>query len=252
MKKFIFLILIFSCTIPNVFAEVIIQKDQQYVGDDGALHIVGEVQNNLDSPLNQVSIFVNLYDENNNLITSKETTSQVNTIMPSMKGPFDFIFLDINPKNIKSYSLDLDYSISEPKGQVINIISSELSRDSHDNLIISGSVENQGEITANTIAVIVTLYDKNGNVSAVSRTHPEPDYLGSNDDTFFVISVTDKNQIPEITNYSIVAESEEYAAVPEFPLGTLVLLTISVSAYVGITRYSNKIITNLISATHLK
>lgn len=252
MKKFIFLILIFSCTIPNVFAEVIIQNDQQYVGDDGALHIVGEVQNNLDSPLNQVSIFVNLYDENNNLITSKETTSQVNTIMPSMKGPFDFIFLDINPKNINSYSLDLDYSISEPKGQVINISSSELSRDSHNNLIISGSVENQGEITANTIAVIVTLYDKNGNVAAVSRTHPEPDYLGSNDDTFFVISVTDKNQIPEITNYSIVAESEEYAAVPEFPLGTLVLLTISVSAYVGITRYSNKIITNLISATHLK
>ncbi len=252
MKKFIFLVLIFSCTIPNVFAEVIIQNDQQYVGDDGALHIVGEVQNNLDSPLNQVSIFVNLYDENNNLITSKETTSQVNTIMPSMKGPFDFIFLDINPKNIKSYSLDLDYSISEPKGQVINISSSELSRDSHNNLIISGSVENQGEITANTIAVIVTLYDKNGNVAAVSRTHPEPDYLGSNDDTFFVISVTDKNQIPEITNYSIVAESEEYAAVPEFPLGTLVLLTISVSAYVGITRYSNKIITNLISATHLK
>jgi hypothetical protein len=56
----------------------------------------------------------------------------------------------------------------------------------------------------------------------------------------------------EVTDYTIVAESEEYAAVPEFPVGSLVLLATSVSAYIGITRYSNKIITNLISATNLK
>ena len=183
---------------------------------------------------------------------TKETRSLVNTIMPEMRGPFDFIFTDIRTQQIKSYSLDFDYSISQPKGQVIGITSSELSRDSHNNLIISGNVENNGEFTANTVAVIATLYDKNGNVASVSRIHPEPDYLGSEDDTFFVVSVLDKNQISEVSDYTIVAESEEYAAVPEFPLGSLVLLTISVSAYIGITRYSNRIITNLISATHLK
>ncbi len=172
--------------------------------------------------------------------------------MPEMKGPFDFIFSDIKPEQIKSYSLDLDYTISEPKGQVIGITSSELTRDNHNNLIISGTVENSGELTANTVAVIATLYDRYGNVAAVSRVHPEPDYLGSDHDTFFVVSVQDKNQISEVTDYTVIAESEEYAAVPEFPVGSLVLLAGSVSAYIGITRYSGRIITNLIYATNPK
>ena len=172
--------------------------------------------------------------------------------MPEMKGPFDFIFSDIKPEQIKSYSLDFAYMISEPKGQVIGITSSELTRDNHNNLIISGTVENNGELTANTVAVIATLYDRYGNVAAVSRIHPEPDYLSSEEDTFFVVSVLDKSQISEVTDYTVVAESEEYAAVPEFPFGSLVLLAGSVSAYIGITRYSNRIITNLISATRPK
>jgi hypothetical protein len=241
-----------SFVIPSAFAQVTIENDQHYIGDDGSFHVVGEIQNNLESPLNQVSVFITLYDEKNNVVMTKETRSLVNIIMPEMRGPFDFIFTDVKPQQIKSYSLDLDYSISEPKGQVISITSSEMSRDSHNNLIISGNVENNGETTANMVAVITTLYDKNGNVAAVSKIHPEPDYLSSEDDTFFVVSVLDKKQISEVTDYSIVAESEEYAAVPEFPFGSLVLLTASVSAYVGITRFSNRIITNLISATHLK
>ena len=84
------------------------------------------------------------------------------------------------------------------------------------------------------------------------QIHPEPDYLGSNEDTFFIVSVLDKNQILEISDYTVVAESEEYAAVPEFPLGSMVLLVVSVSAYIGVTRFSGRIITNLISATSPK
>jgi len=61
-----------------------------------------------------------------------------------------------------------------------------------------------------------------------------------------------ENQISEITDYYIIAESEEYAAVPEFPIGSLALLAGSVSAYIGISRYSGRIITNLISATNPK
>jgi len=250
VKKYFFILFVLLFTIPSVFAQVSIQNDQKYIGDDGAFHVVGEIQNNLDSPLNQVKVFVTLYDENNKVILTKEIRSLVNTIIPEMKGPFDFIFTDIKPEQVQSYSLEVDYAISEPKGQVIGITSSELTRDNHNNIIISGTVENNGEITANTVAVVATLYDKEGNVAAVSRIHPQPDYLESEEDTFFVVSMPDKNQISEVSDYTLVAESEEYAAVPEFPVGSLVLLAGSVSAYIGITRYSGKIITNLISATN--
>lgn len=252
VKSFFLIIFVFVGLIPIAFADVSIQNDQQYFGDDGTLHIVGEIYNNLDAPLNQITIHVTLYDENNQIIATKEISSLVNIIMPKMKGPFDFILTDSESKKTESYLLDVNYMVSAPKNQVMDITSSALSRDNLDNLMITGIVTNKGEITANTVAVIATLYDKDGNVAAVSRSHPEPDYLETNDEIFFLITIPDKSQTTEIQDYSLVAESEEYAAVPEFPIGSLVLLGSSLSAYIGITRYSGRVITNLISATNPK
>ena len=237
---------------PLAFADVIIQNDQQYIGDDDSLHIVGEIQNNLEVPLNQISVFATLFDENSQIVTTKETSSLVNTIMPGMKGPFDFVLTNGEAKDVKSYSLELDYKVSSPKNQVIDITESELSRDNYNNLMITGTVTNKGEITANTVAVIATLYDEKGNVAAVSRVHPEPDYLRSEDNAFFLVTIPDKIQTSSVNDFTLIAESEEYAAVPEFPVGSLVLLVGTLSAYIGITKFSGRIISNVISATNLK
>ncbi len=252
MEKIFIIIIIFAGITPLAFGEAFIQNDQQYIGDDGAFHIVGEIKNNLEAPLNQINVQVTLLDENKQLIGIKETSSLVNIIMPGMKGPFDLILTNDEAKKTKSYSLKLDYKVSPPKNQVIDIIESELSRDSYNNLMITGTVTNKGDITANTVAVIATLYDKEGNVAAVSRIHPEPDYLRAEDNAFFLVVIPDKIQTSGINDYTLIAESEEYAAVPEFPVGTLVLLVGALSAYIGITRYSGKITANLISATNLK
>ncbi len=173
----------------------------------------------------------------------------LNTIMPDMRGPFDFIILGDKAKNVDEYSLDIIYKISEPKGQVLDITESSFERDSFDNLVIMGTVANRGEITANTVVVIATLYDTEGNVAGVSKTQVEPDYLRANDETFFFVQIPDKSQINPIVDYSIIAQSEEYTAVPEFPLGSMILLASSVSVYVVLTRYSSRVITNLVSAT---
>ena len=45
---------------------------------------------------------------------------------------------------------------------------------------------------------------------------------------------------------------QKYAAVPEFPIGTAIVLITTLSAYIGITRFSGKIMINLISATNPK
>jgi hypothetical protein len=252
VEKIFIIIIIFAGITPLAFGEAFIQNDQQYIGDDGAFHIVGEIKNNLEAPLNQINVQVTLLDENKQLIGIKETSSLVNIIMPGMKGPFDLILTNDEAKKTKSYSLKLDYKVSPPKNQVIDIIESELSRDNYNNLMITGTVTNKGDITANTVAVIATLYDKEGNVAAVSRIHPEPDYLRAEDNAFFLVVIPDKIQTSGINDYTLIAESEEYAAVPEFPVGTLVLLVGALSVYIGITRYSGRIITNLISATNLK
>jgi len=252
MEKIFIMGVIFASMTPFVFADVYIQNDQQYVGDDVSVHIVGEIVNNLDIPLSQIHVQIDLFDKNQQLIQTKETNSLVNTIMPGMKGPFDLILTNNEAKNAESYSMELSYQVSHPKSQVIDITESSLTRDNHNNLMITGIVANNGDITANMVSVVATLYDKQGNVAAVSKVNPEPDYLRADDSSFFVLSIPDKIQTEKINDYTLIAESEEYAAVPEFPISTTILLILILSAYIGITRYSGKIITNLFSATNLK
>ncbi len=237
--------------LPCAWGELSIHNDQQYFGDDGALHIVGEIQNNFNVPLNQIEIEAKLFS-NGFLVDTVKTSSMLNTIMPKMKGPFDIIILGDDTKAIDEYALEINYKLSEPKNQVIDIIKSDFSIDNSNNLVITGTVVNRGDITANTVVVVATLYDRNGNVAAVSKTHVEPDYLRSYDEAFFFVSVPDKIQSNLVVDYSLVAESEEYTAVPEFPFGSMMLLISSVSAYVGLTRYSSRVIANLVSATSSK
>ena len=250
MKKF--LLLIFPLIgFSSAWGEISIQNDQQFFSDDGSLHIVGEIKNNLNVPINQIKIDATLYS-NGILIDTIQISPMLNTVMPEMKNPFDIIITGYVAREIDEYSLSVSYKITEPKSQVIDITKSNFSRDNFDNLLITGTVANRGEITANTVVVVATLYDKNGNVAAVSKTHVEPDYLRANDESFFFVPVPDKKQSSYIVDYSLAAESEEYTAVPEFPFGSMLLLTTSVSAYVVLTRYSSKFIGNLVSAVNPK
>ena len=244
MKKLLFLIPLLL--IQPAFGEIVFQNDQTYIGNDGMLHIVGEVQNNSKSPLNKIKILAILTDENGNEINKFGGEMMSNVLMPGMKGGFDII---ANQKDLNenfSYELDFEYKLAAPKSQVIDILSSELTRDQLNNVIISGTMENNGEITANMINVIATLYDRDGKVLTVSKAEIQPDFLRAGEESYFLVPIYEKNQSINVVDYTIVAESDEYAAVPEFPLGSGALLIISVSSYVIFTRNPERI-TNAIT-----
>ena len=250
MKEFLLFVLPLI-GLPCAWADISIQNDQQYLGDDGSLHIVGEIQNNFNVPLNQIEVQAKLFS-NGIMIDTVKTSSMLNTIMPQMKGPFDIVILGNDAKGVDKYSLGISYKLTEPKNQVIDITKSDLSIDNSNNFVITGTVVNRGDITANSVVVIATLYDRNGNVAAVSKTRVEPDYLRADDEAFFFVSVPDKTQLNSVVDYSLVAESDEYTAVPEFPIGSIILLVSSVSVYIVLTRYSSRVIVNLVSAASPK
>ena len=152
-----------------------------------------------------------------------------------MKGAFDLMVTE-DIEHVDYYVLDIDFKVTHPKDQVIEITSSEFTHGPVDSIAIQGTVTNNGEITANMVKVVAILYDRDGNVVTVSETRTEPDYLRVNDESFFLIPILDKTQINKIVDYSLVAESEEYTAVPEFPLGSGILLVASLSTYIAILK----------------
>jgi len=234
LKKLSLFLILLVFAVPSAFAEVYVDNDQKYLGDDGTIHIVGEIINESDKPINQVNVIAIFYSDGNSVYqTSTENLTSI--IMPGMNGIFDLMITE-NISNVDHYTLDVDYKVTQPKDQVIEITSSELSYGPVDNIAIQGTVANNGEITANMVKIIATLYDRDGNVIAVSQARTEPDYLRASDESFFLIPILDKTQANKMVDYSLVAESEEYTAVPEFPLGSGVLLVASLSAYIALTK----------------
>ena len=240
MKKLVFLIPLLFLIQP-AFGDIVIENDQTYIGNDGILHIVGEIKNDSKSPVNKIKIIVTLSDRNGKVVDKIDGKVMSNIIMPGMKGSFDIITNEKNIDSISDYDLGFEYKLAAPKNQVIEIVSSEMKRDQLNNLIIFGTIENNGEITANMINVVATLYDRDGNVLTVSKIQTQPDFLRAGEENHFLVPIYEKNQSMSVADYSIIAESDEYAAVPEFPLGSGVLLIISVSSYVIFSRNPERV-----------
>jgi len=218
------------------YADVLIENDQKYIDDNNLLHIVGEIVNYTDKPISQIEISATTFSNTNSKITTINSNTPLHTIMPGMKAGFDILFPEKDPSFVSYYELNFNYKIASAKNQVIEITSSEISRDSLDNLAIIGTITNQGEITANMINVVATLYDRDGNVVTVSKTQTQPDFLKPGDENFFLMPIFDKKQALNVVDYTISAESDEYTVVPEFPLGSGILLVVSVSSYIFLTR----------------
>ena len=220
--------------IPSAFAEVYIDNDRKYLGDDGTIHIVGEIINESKQPINQVNVIAIFYCDGDSVYQTS-TENLTSMIMPEMKGVFDLMVTE-DIGHIDYYTLDIDFKVTQPKDQVIEITSSEFTYGPVDNIAIQGTVTYNGEITANMVKVVAALYDRDGNVIDVSETRIEPDYLRAGDETFFLIPILDKTKTDKIVDYSLIAESEEYTAVPEFPFGSSILLVASLSAYIALTK----------------
>ena len=234
MKKLSLFLILLAFVVPNAFAEVYVDNDHKYLGDDGTIHIVGEIINESDKPINQVNVIAIFYSDDNSVYQTN-TENLTSIIMPGMKGAFDLMVTE-DIGHVDYYLLDIDFKVTQPKDQMIEITSSEFTYGPLDNVAIQGTVANNGDMTANMVKVIATLYDRNGNVIAVSEARTEPDYLRASDESFFLIPILDKTQTDKIVDYSLIAESEEYTAVPEFPLGSGVLLVVSLSAYIALTK----------------
>ena len=67
MKKLIFLIPLLLLMHP-AFGEMIVENDQTYIGNDGIMHIVGEIRNESKSPVNKIKIIATLTDENGKVV----------------------------------------------------------------------------------------------------------------------------------------------------------------------------------------
>ena len=65
LKRLSLFLVLIVFAIPSAFADVYIDNEHEYVGNDGMLHIVGEIINESNKPINQVEINAIFYHDGN-------------------------------------------------------------------------------------------------------------------------------------------------------------------------------------------
>jgi hypothetical protein len=150
-----------------------ILSSQSYV-DYGWLHIVGEVQNNSNTPMEFVKIVATLYDDGGKITGTDFTYTELDVIPPGGKSPFE-TGTD-NYEGTTNYKLQVQGD-KGTLGRQDLVISGDSSYEEYGWLHIRGEVKNTGSVAAQYVKIIATLYDADGNVVSMDFTYTELDTI---------------------------------------------------------------------------
>lgn len=213
---------------PSVNGEDVIIHDNysSYVTTTGSLHVVGEVENIGNKPVEFVRITATFYDTNSTVIATDFTYSALDIMPQGVKSPFEIILIDENQvSKVHNYSLAVsDYDqTSETLNEALMILSDSSYLSASNRLNIVGEVKNNGTVECTFTKVVVTCYDQNGKVVASDFTYCDPDTIGDGEKAPFHILVYDSDQSMKVESYELQAQSNEAVLIPEFPLSSIVL-----------------------------
>lgn len=175
-----------------------------YIDSIGYFTVVGEVKNTLSVNINYVKIVATFYDSNNVVIGTDFTFTDVDTLTPNQKSPFE---LSTYPDKISpsSYKLTVDYSITGNQPfQGLTILSNTPSTDSLGYYKIVGEVQNNGVRDSTYTKIICTFYDSSGNTIDKTFTFTDPSTVSKSSTAPFELSSYPRHITP--ASYSLQVE----------------------------------------------
>ena len=141
------------------------------------------------------------------------------------------MFEDDGSLDVDDYSLTVSWDDYEEGKEIgLEIISSDDQMDAVDWLHVTGEIKNIGTETATEVIVCATFYDSEGTVIGRDTEDVDPTTLSPEGIGTFDITLIYPELIEQVASYSLTAESENYALVPEFPILTTIFAALAIVA----------------------
>ena len=185
----------------------VLQTEYSNKASDGTTVVYGEIQNNLNSPVNAVTIGVTFMDSNSNQVEYKTGTTLLQVIQPGGKSPFMISSTKADSTITQVQVKVAGFQSSSVKQQVLQVSPGPLHISN--TLLISGNITNSGaQQSANTKLYLIS-YDAFQRVVAVGIS--DPISIGPGTTSQFNIA-SDSNTRAQ--SYMIIAESDSYQSTP--------------------------------------
>ncbi len=172
--------------------EVVVLSDRSYTDDIEYTHVVGEVRNNTNTPVEFVEITATFYSKAGKVIATEYTYSALDIVPSGGKSPFEI--LEELPAAAARYKLNVDWDEADaaaPPG--LKILSRSRYVDDIDLLHIVGEVKNTSSRRLEFVEVVATFYDGRGRVVATDFTYTSPENLRAGQTAPFEFVLTEGN-----------------------------------------------------------
>lgn len=188
-----------------------------YIDVSGIYHVVGVVKNTGNQPLGFVTISVQFYDENGNVIAADRVFTRIHVLLPDQMSPFDATALGSDiVENIHRYEISAVAQVAKEKPQALRLQSSMSYIDDLGLYHVIGKVANDGNRHSTYTDVVATFYDEEGRIVTTGRDLTEPLNIPSGGEGAFKITVH-RDLAGRIAKYSIDAESNEFLMIKIYP-----------------------------------
>jgi hypothetical protein len=234
------------------YQQFAIQKTSSHIDENNIIHVYGLVKNTSDKAFKNVVVKASFYDSSGQMINEFQRSTDLRTINPGETSSFEILYLDTKTVNdVKNYTLSASGEEAQTKARALRIVSNSSKLDTILGIYyIRGRVVNEGSEGTTNSMIIAPLYDKNGDVILVGRAQTEPVNISSHSEAAFDLPVTAAPQTFRVKGYSLLADSDQFVTIPEFPLlasslfyftpsPPVLMLLLMLSAVVAITRIKN-------------
>ena len=234
------------------YQQFAIQKTSSHIDENNIIHVYGLVKNTSNKAFKNIIVKASFYNSSGQMINEFQRSTDLRTINPGETSPFEILYLDTKTVNdVKNYTLSASGEEAQTKARGLRIVSNSSKLDTILGIYyIRGRVVNEGSEGTTNSMIIAPLYDKNGDVILVGRAQTEPVNISSHSEAAFDLPVTAAPQIFRVKGYSLLADSDQFVTIPEFPLlasslfyftpsPPVLLLLLMLSTVVAITRIKN-------------
>jgi hypothetical protein len=163
-----------------------------WADSSGGFVVVGQVINQADEPLEFIRINAGVYDAAGNLLAEQDDFVSSDMLLPGQLAPYSITFSDGLPPGAERYTLEASARYADVTTQTFYgpenfALSSEATFEANGVLVVRGQVRNEGNLNANLVKVIVTVFDEQRRVVATDTSLVEMPSLAVGDVSNFSV-----------------------------------------------------------------
>lgn len=177
-----------------------------YETPTGGLWCLGEVWNRSGAAAELVQVTVSLYDADRQMLTQRSAFTVLDLAPQDGRAPFGVLF-EQKPADFVAYQAwivsgePMTYLGSRYRDLEVINDQSELSDNA---FVVSGQVENQGDVPAHDVSVVVTAYDSEGIVTGLRQTAVEDETLAPGALSCFQVHIVPAGKA--VASYTVQAQ----------------------------------------------